>query len=373
MPSPFLGIEKRPKKRLSKGAELAAVRALFESESRAIAGLAKHLGPSVLAAADVLALAKGRIIATGIGKSGLVAQKFSATLASTGSPSFFIHAAEAVHGDLGRIVRGDVVLAVSNSGETAELLALIRPLRRAGVPLVVLCGESDSPLADAADAVVAVGPMEESGPTGLVPTSSIAALLAAGDALAMTLAARRGFTAEAYARIHPGGKLGRSSRTVRELLRAGDALPLVTEHVKLASVVVAMTNTPGRPGAAIVVDGRRRLKGVFTDGDLRRLAQRGELDLDIEVSKVMTRKPLCIGPSALIRDAEEQMHAAMVDQLPVVDSQGRVVGLLDVQDLLVAHEGTLASVSWNRQRAARAAPGPQRYPRARRASRRGTR
>jgi arabinose-5-phosphate isomerase len=328
-----------PAQRLRRGRrpdELRRVSEILHAEASAIAALGDHLGPAVVAAADFLGEARGRIVATGIGKTGFVAQKFSATLAATGIPSFFLHAAEAMHGDLGRVAEGDVVVAFSNSGATQELVALVRPLARLGARLMAVCGDAGSPLAQAAERVLAIGATVEACPVGLVPTVSAAALLAASDALAMTLAERRGFGAEDFARYHPAGKLGRSVLKVGELMRRGRANPLVHEATTVAEAVVTMTNTPGRPGAASVVDAAGRLIGIFTDGDLRRLVQRGTFEPRARVGSVMTRSPASTGPDELVKAAEARMREAHVDQLPVVDERGVAVGLLDVQDILSA-------------------------------------
>ena len=322
--------------RESARAQLAWARTVLETEARAIASLARRLDSSFLAALDVLHTTRGRIIVTGIGKPGFIAQKLSSTLASTGISSFYLHPAEAAHGDLGRVRPEDVVVALSNSGATEELLRLVVPLKRLEVALVVVTGDRQSALARAADVVVDIGVLDEACPMGLVPTTSSAALHAVTDALAMTLAWRRDFSASEYALYHPGGKLGRSVMKVSELMRTGAANPLVRNTASLSQVVVVMTNTPGRPGAANVVDRHGRLVGIFTDGDLRRLAEQERLALDTPVREVMARRPRCVGPDELVLTATAMMREAQVDQLPVVDALGRAVGLLDVQDVLAA-------------------------------------
>jgi arabinose-5-phosphate isomerase len=309
---------------------------VLETEARAIATVARRLDGGFVAALDLLHHTRGRIVVTGIGKPGFIAQKLSATLASIGMSSFYLHPAEAAHGDLGRVRSEDVVVALSNSGATEELLRLVVPLKRLEVPLVVVTGDAGSALARAADVVVGIGALDEACPMGLVPTTSSAALHAVTDALAMTLAWRRDFSASEYARYHPGGKLGRSVMKVGELMRSGPSNPVVRDSASLSEVVVVMTNTPGRPGAANVVDRRGRLVGIFTDGDLRRLAEQDRLSLHTPVREVMARRPRCIGPDELVLAATALMREAQVDQLPVVDLAGRAVGLLDVQDVLAA-------------------------------------
>ncbi len=315
-------------------AEIHAVARVLRAEAQAIHALADHLGPAVVEAANCIDGSKGRIISTGIGKSGFVAQKFSATLASAGISSFFLHAAEAMHGDLGRVVSGDVVVAFSNSGATEELLKLVRPLERLGAKLVAICGPNDSPLARAAQVVISIGETAEAPPVGLIPTVSTASILAASDALALILAQRRGFNAAQYLRFHPAGKLGRSARTVADLMRRGPTNPLVRRGTPLSKAIAVMTQTPMRPGAVAVVDAKGKLLGIFTDGDLRRLVEGGNFDIRAPVESVMTRNPSRIGPDALALFAERLMRRRSVDQLPVVDAAGVAVGLLDVQDIL---------------------------------------
>lgn len=317
-------------------AQLAWARTVLETEARAISSLKPRLGASFLAALELIHHAKGHVVVTGIGKPGFIAQKLSATLASTGIPSLYLHPAEAAHGDLGRVTRSDVVIALSNSGATEELLRLLVPLKRLGVKVLAITGDPRSALAQAADVVLDIGAIDEACPMGLVPTASSAALHAMSDALAMTLAWRREFTESQYAMFHPGGKLGRSVLRVREVMRSGPANPVIRDNARLSAAVVVMTNTPGRPGATNVVDAKGTLVGIFTDGDLRRLAERKRLNLGRLVREVMARHPRCVGPDELVLSAAALMREARVDQLPVVDGEGRAVGLLDVQDLLAA-------------------------------------
>lgn len=326
----------KPVARDTRPAQLAWAKKVLATEAKAISSLAGRLDEAFLSALDTLNDVRGRIIVTGIGKPGFIAQKLSATLASTGLSSFYLHPAEAAHGDLGRVRPDDVVIALSNSGATEELLRLVVPLKRLEVPLIVVTGDKQSALARAADIVVDIGAIDEACPMGLVPTASSAAMHAVTDALAMTLAWRREFTASQYALYHPGGKLGRSVLKVSELMRTGDANPVVRDDAYLEDVVVVMTNTPGRPGAANVVDRQGVLVGIFTDGDLRRLAEKKKFSLTTRVRDVMARRPRCIGPDELVLAAAALMREAHVDQIPVVDSEGRAVGLLDVQDVLAA-------------------------------------
>ena len=337
-PSPRTGRVRlsRTTQRASAKAQLAWARRVLATEAKAIASVAEKLDGGFLDALEALHRVKGRIIVTGIGKPGFIAQKLSATLASIGLASFYVHPAEAAHGDLGRVRSDDVVVALSNSGTTDEVVRLLVPLRRLGVRLIVVTGDRESVLAKAADIVVDIGQLDEACPMGLVPTASSAALHAVTDALAMTLAWRRDFSASEYALYHPGGKLGRSVLKVSELMRTMNANPLVRHDASLAEVVVVMPNTPGRPGAANVVDRKGRLVGIFTDGDLRRLAEQKRLKLETRVSEVMARHPRCVRPDELVLAAAALMREARVDQLPVVNAEGVAVGLLDVQDILAA-------------------------------------
>lgn len=315
---------------------LRYARTVLTAEGEAILGLRGRLGRPFVEALELMIGCSGHVVVTGMGKSGFIAQKLSATLASTGVRSVYLHPAEAVHGDLGRVSRGDVVLALSNSGATEEIVRLLPALRRLGARVVAITGDEASPLARGADVVLDIGRIDEACPMGLVPTASTAALHAVGDALAMTLLRCRQFTSREYALFHPGGKLGRSVMRVFEVMRSGAGNPVVRETAPLSEVVVVMTNTPGRPGAASVVDGNGRLVGIFTDGDLRRMVERGRIRFELPVKDVMSRRPRCISPEELVLTATGLMREAKVDQLPVVDVDGRPVGLLDVQDLLAA-------------------------------------
>ncbi len=324
------------RRRSTRRAQLTWARTVLDTEARAISSLSSKLGDSFIEALELLGACKGRVVTMGIGKPGFIAQKLSATLASTGVPSLYLHPAEAAHGDLGRVVTGDVVVALSNSGTTEEILRLLVPLKRQRVKVVALTSDPRSPLARGSDVVVDIGAIDEACPLGLVPTASSAALHAMSDALAMTLAWQRELTPERYAHFHPGGKLGRSVLKVKEVMRAGDANPLVRDSASISKALVVMTNTPGRPGATNVIDRAGKLVGIFTDGDFRRLAEQGHMELGNAVSSVMAKRPRTIGPDELVLTAAAMMRETKVDQLPVVDSHGRPVGLVDVQDLLAA-------------------------------------
>lgn len=278
----------------------------------------------------------GHVVVTGIGKPGFIAQKLSSVLASTGIPSLYLHPAEAMHGDLGRVTADDAVIALSNSGSTEELVRILPALRRVGAKVLAITGDASSALGQGADLVLDIGQIDEACPMGLVPTASSAVLHAVCDALAMTLVHERQFTADQYAQLHPGGKLGRAAMRVADVMRTGEANPTVPDSATLSEVLSVMTRTPGRPGAASVVDAKGKLVGIFTDGDLRRLVERGQADFSRSVRTVMGKKPRSVPVELRVTEAAAMMRQAGVDQLPVVDSSGRPVGLLDVQDLLAA-------------------------------------
>jgi arabinose-5-phosphate isomerase len=328
LPRRQAGVRRRERELLEYG------RAVVEAESAAIGRL--ELGESFAAAVEWILACKGRVVVTGMGKSGFIAQKLSATLASTGTPSHYLHPADAAHGDLGRVARDDVVLALSNSGETEEVLRLLPALKRIGARVIALTRDHANPLARGADLVVPIGDIEEACPMGLAPTASTSALLALGDALAMTVLKNRPFDREEYALYHPGGKLGRGLMKVRDVMRTGAANPLVRHDRTLGEAVAVMTKTPGRPGACTVVDAEGALLGVFTDGDLRRLVEQGAIRFEAPVESVMSPNPRTVRPDALVADAARVLRQARVDQVPVVDATGHAVGLLDVQDLLAA-------------------------------------
>ena len=313
----------------------AYARGVLRVEASAIEQLCARIDGAFSEAVARIFACDGRVVVTGMGKAGFIAQKISATFASTGTPSLFLHPAEALHGDLGRVVPGDLVLALSNSGETEEILRLLPALKRLSTPIIALTGGHRSSLAHAADVVLEIGPVPEACPLGLAPTASTAALLALGDALAMTVLHRRGFSPEQFAELHPAGALGRRLVRVREVMRTGAANPTVSASASLRETAGVMS-TVGRPGAASVIDESGRLVGIFTDGDLRRLVQQDDVDFTRPVSAVMGRNPRTVGPEDWATTAAEILREGQIDQLPVVDDLGRPVGLLDIQDLLAA-------------------------------------
>jgi arabinose-5-phosphate isomerase len=313
---------------------IAAGRRALEIESRAVAELGARVDGTFVDACRLCLAATGRVVVTGMGKSGHIGNKIAATLASTGTPAFFLHAAEASHGDLGMVANGDVVLAISNSGETAEIVALLPHLRRLKTPVIAMTGNPASTLAREATVHLDVAVNEEACPLNLAPTASTTATLAMGDALATALLEARGFTVEDFARSHPGGALGRKLLLhVQEVMRRGDDLPRVNATAPLAQGLVEMSRKG--LGLTAVVEGERLL-GVFTDGDLRRTLDRG-LDLrTTPMREVMTANPRCIDPGALAAEAVNQMQAHRVTALLVVDKERNLVGALNIHDLLRA-------------------------------------
>jgi arabinose-5-phosphate isomerase len=313
---------------------LARAAEVLRLEARTIAQLEHRLDERFSKAVELLLACQGMVVVTGVGKAGLVGQKLSATLASTGTPSMFLHPTEALHGDLGRIRAQDLVLAISNSGESAEVSALLGPVRKLGARVLALTGASESTLGKHADCVLDIGRVEEACPMKLAPTASTSALLAMGDALAMVVLQERNFSREDYALYHPGGMLGRKLMKVKEVMRKGEQLPLVKSGTKLSEVVRVMNRTPGRPGAALIVDGEVRLVGIFTHGDLARMLERNTLDTNDAVDLHMGKSPKTIGPEQLVEEAQHLLHEHRIDQIAVVDDARRAIGLLDVQDLL---------------------------------------
>ncbi len=310
-------------------------REIVEREASAVRQVADRLGPAFLRTLDLILALPGRVVTAGMGKAGFIAQKVSATLASTGTPSIFLHPAEAIHGDLGRVDEGDLLLAFSKSGETEELLVMLPHVKAVGVPVVGITQEAGCTLGRHCDVVLELGRIDEPGPHGLAPSASTTAMLALGDALALVVQEGRRFGPEEFARFHPGGDLGRRLMKVRELMRSGDRNPRVESGATVLQAIEVMTRTPGKPGATSVVDRGGKLLGFFTDGDLRRIIEKGLADPRKQrIDDAMTRNPRSIGPDTFALEAVALLHQFAVDQLPVVDDDGRLLGLLDVQDLL---------------------------------------
>ena len=315
---------------------------VVKTEAEALQRLPARIGADFVAAARAILTrcgesGPGRLVVSGMGKPGFIAQKISATFASTGIPSFALHPADALHGDLGRVGNHDVVLLLSNSGSTQEMVDMLSPLKRTQALLVVMTAKADSPLAKHADVLLDLGDVIEACPLGLAPTTSSTVMLALGDALAMACLEVRDFGPKDFAQYHPGGALGRQLMTVREVMRQGDALPLVSTEATLAETLDAMTSTRGRPGAACVVtpeDGT--LAGMFTDGDLRRLLKEkaGDFDLNAKVRDLMCTQPTAVEHHRLASEAARLLSENRLDQLPVIDDAQKAVGLIDIQDLL---------------------------------------
>jgi arabinose-5-phosphate isomerase len=318
----------------NKGDRLARAAEVIRLEADTIAGLIDRLDGRFEEAVERILGCKGLVIVTGMGKAGLVGAKVSATFASTGTPSIALHPAEAMHGDLGRIRPDDVLVVLTNSGQTAELKELLPHVRRIGAAIITITGDVDSSIAKLSDCALDLGRLDEACPLGLAPTASTSAMMALGDALAMVVLAERGFSREDYARYHPSGALGRKLLRVGEIMRTGKELPLVPLGTRVVDVILTMSRTTGRPGAALIVGPDQRLAGIFTDGDLRRLLERGIALLDQPVDGFMGRSPKTIGPEAFVDDAERLLRAHRIDQIAVVDAAGKAVGLVDVQDLL---------------------------------------
>jgi arabinose-5-phosphate isomerase len=312
-------------------ADLASAGRVLRLEARALEALAQGLNSQFVEALDVLGRVRARVIVTGMGKAGHIARKIAATLASTGTPAFFVHPGEASHGDLGMITEDDAVLALSNSGETAELADLVAYAKRFKIPLIAITGRVDSALAEAATVALVLPDSAEACPMGLAPTTSTTAALALGDAIAVALLERRGFSADDFRVLHPGGQLGRRLMKVADIMHRDDALPLISGEAVMAEALLVMTARSF--GCVGVVDGDGRLLGIITDGDLRR-----HMSADLVGRKtvdVMTPDPLTIRPQALASEAVHTMNAGKITALFVVE-EGRAIGILHIHDCLRA-------------------------------------
>ena len=313
---------------------LAHAREVLAIEADALRALSDSLDGSFSRACEAVLACEGRVVVSGIGKSGHIGRKIAATLASTGTPAFFVHPAEAAHGDLGMIVDGDVVLAISNSGESDEILAIMPALKRRHITLICITGKPESSMAKHADIHIRAAVSQEACPLGLAPTSSTTAVLALGDALAIALLNARQFTPEDFALSHPAGSLGRRLLlTVGDVMHSGDALPVVRPESSLREAIIQMSGKG--LGMVAVADDAGCLVGVFTDGDLRRLFERHEQLPDLPMSEVMTRYPAAISPEKLLSEALKLMQEKRINSLPVCEG-GRLVGALNMYDLLKA-------------------------------------
>lgn len=314
-----------------KSSILETAKRVLQIEAEAITGLVDRLDESFEKVVEALLACRGRVIVTGMGKSGIVCKKISATLASTGTPSLFLHPAEAIHGDLGMIVPGDIVLAVSNSGETEELLRLLETLKRLGIFLISLVGNPDSTLARHSDLVLDISIREEACPLGLAPTASTTATLAIGDALAMVLSEKRGFKEEDFANLHPGGRLGKRLLRVENLMHTGDEIPMVLEETPMRDVIYEISKKG--LGVTAVVDSEKKALGIITDGDLRRLFQIDEGVVKKKAGECLHRNPKTIDRQALAVAALQMMEERKITSVLVVDNAGCLEGILHLHDL----------------------------------------
>jgi arabinose-5-phosphate isomerase len=314
-------------------ADRSLARKVLETEAAAILALVDRLDARFDCAVELLLHCKGRVILTGMGKSGIICQKIAATLTSTGTASFFLHPAEAMHGDLGAIRSDDVVIALSYSGETDELLRLLESIRRLGAKLIAITGGPASTLAQAADVALDCSVTEEACPMNLVPTASTTAALAIGDALAMTLLVEKGFRQEDFASLHPGGKLGKRLMRVSALMHGGKQCPIVRADTRMRDVIYEMSSKG--LGMTCVVDGDDMLLGIITDGDLRRRMERGGEILDLSAGDVMSRNPIAVPPDTLAAEALNIMEQRKITAIVIADTErpGQLAGVLHIHDL----------------------------------------
>ncbi|MFA5334605.1 MAG: KpsF/GutQ family sugar-phosphate isomerase [Candidatus Omnitrophota bacterium] len=304
-------------------------------EAAAISSLIGRIDNNFEKAVKIILACRGKAVVTGMGKPGFIGAKISATFSSTGTPSLYLHPADAIHGDLGRVTKDDVVLAISNSGETEEIIRLLPTLKKIGARIIAMTGNKKSTLARYSDVTLDVAVNKEACPLNLAPTASTTAMLAMGDALAIALLDRRGFKEEDFAFYHPGGSLGkRLVLKVEDIMRKGKASPVVKEDLKIKDVLLRITEA--RAGSASVVNGRGALTGIFTDGDLRRHLATDPLLSSKPVKQVMTKNPVTISKDLLAADAFRILRERKIDEIPVVDSSKKPIGLVDVQDLLKA-------------------------------------
>ncbi|ARG36252.1 MULTISPECIES: KpsF/GutQ family sugar-phosphate isomerase [Acinetobacter] len=310
--------------------------ATLRIEQQAIDVLATQIDDRFNRACEKLLQCKGRVVITGMGKSGHIGRKMAATFASTGTPSFFMHPGEAGHGDLGMLVRGDVLIAISNSGKSDEIMMLMPLIKHLGVPLITISRDDKGPMPQNADIALTLGESDEACPLGLAPTSSTTATLVLGDALAVALLEARGFTADDFARSHPAGALGkRLLLHVKHLMHTGEELPKVSPETPMNQVLYEISNK--RLGLTTIVDEQDHLLGIFTDGDLRRLIDKQQgFDVNLPVSEVMTKKPSTISQEARAVEALQQLNQKKISQFVVVDDQNKVIGVISMHDLIQA-------------------------------------
>jgi arabinose-5-phosphate isomerase len=314
---------------------LSIAKRVLRNEAKAISKLAERINDDFRKIINMLAKNKGRIIVTGMGKPGFIAQKVSATLSSTGTPSLYLHPAEALHGDLGRVTKEDVIIAFSNSGETEEVIRLLPIIKKIGAELIAITGNKKSTLALNSNFTIDSSVRVEACPMGLAPTTSTTAMLALGDAIAVALLEKKNFKAKDFALFHPGGALGkRLLLNVEDIMRPRVKTPVVKKDAKVKDVLLKITKM--RAGSACIVDGNGKLLGIFTDGDLRRHLDVGADIMACKIQDVMTRGPHTIAPDKLAAEAFKILRDRKIDEIPVVDKKGKLVGVLDVQDVLNA-------------------------------------
>lgn len=315
--------------------QLRLAREVMRQEAEGIISLANRLDASFCAAVDALLSTRGRTVVTGMGKAGLIGQKLAATLSSTGTPAFALHPGEAVHGDLGGVCAGDVVLCLSNSGETEEVCRLLDTLRQSGTTLIALTASRSSTLGRQADIVLEIGRFREADAHGLAPSTSTTVMLALGDALALVVSRCRGFTPEQFAVFHPGGSLGKKLTSVSDVMRTKETLRLASCQSTVRDVFVMVARPGRRTGAVLLVDDDGRLAGLFTDSDLARLFEaRRDAQIDRPIAEVMTIDPACVAPDVLLGDAVHLLSDHKLSELPVVDDDGRPVGMIDITDVI---------------------------------------
>ncbi len=320
--------------KIDKRSVLDSARRVLDIEEKSLSAVGSRLGEEFVKAIQILSSCEGRVVFAGMGKSGLVCRKIAATFASTGTPALFVHPAEGGHGDLGMLMRGDLLVAVTYSGETEEIVRLLPAVKRLGIPIICMTGVKESRMAKRADAVIDISVKEEACPLGLAPTASTTVTMALGDALAVALLELRGFTEADFALFHPGGALGRKLKIVMDIMHTGDDIPVVTDNTKMKEALFEITSK--KLGFTTVVDGKSNLVGMITDGDLRRLMEKEEDVFSLLAGQVMMKDPRRIEENALAARALQVMEQFEITSLVVVDGNGRTVGVIHLHDILKA-------------------------------------
>jgi arabinose-5-phosphate isomerase len=310
-------------------------REVIKKEAEAVAGLLERIDENFDKAVEAILKTTGRVIVTGMGKSGIVGRKIAATFSSTGTPAMFLHPAEAIHGDLGIVTKSDTVLAISKSGDTSELHQIIPAFKRLGIPIILLTAQVDSAMAERSDIVIDCAVPSEASPDNLVPTASSTAAVVMGDALAVACFRQRGFSTEDFAKLHPGGALGRRLLVrVSDLMHTGGKIPIVSHEKTVMDTLIIMSE--GRLGIAVIIDDNGKLAGVFTDGDLRRLSERGESFFDLPIIEVMTRDPQTISPDAILDEVLAKCEQFKITVLVAADDDNRPAGIIHLHDVLTS-------------------------------------